>query len=102
MPLFTFIMENISVLNQYIVGTCACNPPKTIVAPSIEDFVRCLTSNILQNTKYKKMNAGAISKLLYGFYVCTGDNPLAKASGLSSRTHAQTHTITYTNLISLC
>ena len=32
------------------------------------------------------MHAGEISKLLYGLCVCTGDNPIAKARGLSSRT----------------
>ena len=34
------------------------------------------------------MLAGAIRQLLYDC-VCTGDNPLAKAHGLSSRTYAQ-------------
>ena len=37
-----------------------------------------------------KMHAGARIKLLYGLCNCTGDNPLAKARGLSSRTDAQT------------
>ena len=36
------------------------------------------------------MHAGAIRKLLYGLCVCTEDNPLAKAPGLSSHTYAQT------------
>ena len=35
------------------------------------------------------MHAGAISKLLCGLCVCTGDNPLAKACGLSSPAHTQ-------------
>ena len=35
-------------------------------------------------------NAGAIRMLLCGLCVCTGDNPLANARGLSSRTGAQT------------
>ena len=47
------------------------------------------------NTKYLvmykvQMHTGAISKLEYGSCVCTGDNPLADARGLSSRTDAQT------------
>ena len=46
------------------------------------------------NVKYFAMHkvqihAGAIRQLLYGFCVCTGDNPLAKARGLSSRTDTQ-------------
>ena len=36
------------------------------------------------------MQAGAIRQLLYGLCACTGDNALAKARGLSSRTYAQT------------
>ena len=36
------------------------------------------------------MHTGAIRQLLYGLCVCTGDNPLAKGRGLSSRTYAQT------------
>ena len=36
------------------------------------------------------MHAAAIRQLLYGLCVCTGDNPLAKAHGLSSCTYAQT------------
>ena len=36
------------------------------------------------------MHAGAIRQLLYGLYVCTGDNPLAKARGLPSRTYVET------------
>ena len=38
------------------------------------------------------IHAGAIGSLLYGLCVCkgdNGDNPLAKARGLSSRTYAQ-------------
>ena len=47
------------------------------------------------NTKYLvmykvQMHTGAISKLEYGSCVCTGDNQLADARGLSSRTDAQT------------
>ena len=37
-----------------------------------------------------QMHTGAISKLEYGSCVCTGDNPLADARGLFSRTDAQT------------
>ena len=37
-----------------------------------------------------QMHAGAIRKLLYGLCVCMGDNPRAKARGLSFRTDAQT------------
>ena len=37
-----------------------------------------------------QMHAGARRKLLYGLCICTSDNPLAKARGLSSRTDAQT------------
>ena len=40
------------------------------------------------------MHTGAISKLEYGSCVCTGDNPLADARGLSSRTDAQTILLT--------
>ena len=37
------------------------------------------------------MRAGAIRQLLYScMYVCMGDNPLAQARGLSSRSYAQT------------
>ena len=38
------------------------------------------------------MHAGAIRQLLYGcvYNVCTGDYPLAKDRGFSSRTYAQT------------
>ena len=38
------------------------------------------------------VHAGAIRKVLNGCWlcVCTGDNPLAKARGLSSRPYAQT------------
>ena len=36
-----------------------------------------------------KMHAGAIKKLLNGMCNCMGDNPLAKACGLSSGTGAQ-------------
>ena len=35
------------------------------------------------------MHACSLSKLLYSWYICTGDNPLAKARGLSSHTDAQ-------------
>ena len=35
-----------------------------------------------------QMHTGATRKLLYGLLFSTGDNPLAKARGLSSRTHA--------------
>ena len=35
------------------------------------------------------MHAGAIRQFLW-LFVCTGDNPLAKARGLPSRTYAQT------------
>ena len=38
----------------------------------------------------EQMHAGAKRKLVYGMCVCTGDNPLAKARGLSSRTDKQT------------
>ena len=37
-----------------------------------------------------QMHAGALSKLLYGFVFCTGDNLHAKARGLSTCTEAQT------------
>ena len=37
-----------------------------------------------------QMNAGAISKLLYGVASVRGDNPHAKARGLSTRTDAHT------------
>ena len=36
------------------------------------------------------MHAGAIRQLLYGLCVCSGNNALAKARGLSSRTYTQT------------
>ena len=36
------------------------------------------------------MHVGAIRKLLNGLCVCTGDYPLAKQRGLSSRTDART------------
>ena len=39
---------------------------------------------------FSQMHAGAIKKLVYGLCVCIGDNPLAKARGLSLRTDAQT------------
>ena len=39
------------------------------------------------------MHTGAISWLEHGSCVCTGDDPLANARGLSSRTDA--HTILY-------
>ena len=59
-------MKNIFVLNRYNVGTCACNPPKTIVAPSIERLcsmfnVRYFAMHLVQ------VHAGAINKLSYGF-----------------------------------
>ena len=40
-----------------------------------------------------QMHAGAIRKLFCGLCICTGDNRLAKARGISYRTN---HTITYT------
>ena len=47
--------------------------------------------NIKYLVMYKvQMHTGAKSKLDYGSCVCTGDNPLADARGLSSRTDAQT------------
>ena len=47
--------------------------------------------NIKYLVMYKvQMHTGVISKLEYGSCVCTGDNPLADARGLSSRTDAQT------------
>ena len=36
------------------------------------------------------MHAGAIRRLLNSLCACMGDNPLAKAGGLSYRTDAQT------------
>ena len=45
-----------------------------------------------------QMHAVVIRKLLYGFRVSTGDNPLAKACGLSTRT--DTVTIQYLTQIS--
>ena len=45
-------------------------------------YIKYLTMHKVQ------MHAVAIRQLLYG--LCTGDNPLAKARGLSSRTYAQT------------
>ena len=36
------------------------------------------------------MHAGAIRKLLNSLFICTGENPLAKAGGLSSLIDAQT------------
>ena len=42
------------------------------------------------NAQNAKKYAGAISKILHGLCVCTGDNPLAKARGSSSHKHAQT------------
>ena len=49
----------------------------------------CLTSNISQFEQ--SANACWCNKLVsVWFCVCTGDNPLAKAHGLSSRTDAQT------------
>ena len=43
-----------------------------------------------------QMHAGAIRMFLYGLFVCTDDNPLAKASGLSPSTDAQPYKKTYT------
>ena len=37
------------------------------------------------------MHAGAIRKLLYVFFASAGDDPLAKACGLSSCIDAQTY-----------
>ena len=39
-----------------------------------------------------QMHNIAISCLVYGSCVCTGDNPLAEARGLSSRTDADPYT----------
>ena len=89
MPLFTFIMESVFVLNRYNVGTCACNPPKTIVAPSIERLYPIFNGKYFAMRKVQ-MHAGAKMQVIVWFCVGTGDNPLAKASGLSSRSHAKT------------
>ena len=51
--------------------------------------------NIKYLVMYKvQIRTGAISYLEYGSCVCTGDNPLADARGLSSRTDAQTILLT--------
>ena len=47
-------------------------------------YIKYLTIHKVQ------MHVGAIRKLLHSLYVCTEDNPLAKARGLSPRTDAQT------------
>ena len=47
-------------------------------------IIRCFISNM------SKCNVGAIRTLVYVLRVCTGDNPLAKARGLSSRTNRHT------------
>ena len=44
-----------------------------------------------------QMYTGAIRMLLYGLHVCTDDNPLAKAHGLSCHTDVQP----YNKLISV-
>ena len=68
--------------------------PKGLWSYSINNY--CTYIDIQKfNTKYLvmykvQMHTGAISKLEYGPSVCTGDNPLADARGLSSRTDAQT------------
>ena len=48
---------------------------------------------ILQQTINVQMHADAIRKLSNGLCVCTGNNPFAKARGLSSLTDAQFQTI---------
>ena len=61
-------------------------------------YIHIIASSIdisMFNVKYLAMHtvqvhAGAIRKVLYGLCFYTGDNPLAKARGLSSCTDAQT------------
>ena len=56
--------------------------------------------NIKYLITYKvQIHTGAISYLEYGSCVCTGDNPLAEARGLSSHTDAQTILLLSLNFI---
>ena len=80
-------MNNYGITILYKLHQCRHCTLRDIIAPlsDIEMFY------IKRLSMYKvHMHAAALRKLLYGLYVCTGDNPLAKARGLSSRTYAQT------------
>ena len=53
-------------------------------------FQKCNDNNVKYLAMHKvQVYAGAKSTVLYGLFVCMGDNPLAKARGLSSHTDAQ-------------
>ena len=68
-----------------------------------EDNPRALAIDILMfYNKYLtihrvQMHAGTIRMLLYGLCIGMGDNPLAKAHALSSRTDARTYTCSDNN-----
>ena len=59
----------------------------SIIAP----FIDIPMFNVTYLAMHKvQMQAGAISKLLYDLCICKRNNPLDKASGLSSHTDART------------
>ena len=95
----------ISVLLIYrSLVSCFCPRPLTIAdLGSVNEPIRNHLINNIAPLGYIRMffigyltihkvhmHAGAISQLLYGLCAYTGDNPRAKARGLSSRTYAQT------------